>query len=73
MTVEPVLALVDTWALTAVKHPALRGMPVCPTCLACAPLAVTIARLSGAVGGSYNDADHKATVARVIRMVEAPL
>ena len=69
------------WAITAVEHPALRGVrDDCEHCLALAPQAVSIARATGSTGARATDqrrrngdgvlvAEHSATVTRIIAVL----
>lgn len=66
------------WAVTAIAHPALRGVREdCPDCLALADLAITMARVTGSTGGTDTDSrsgslisPHSVTVARAITVIE---
>lgn len=65
-------APVQTWAVTAIAHPALRDVREdCQDCLALADAAVTDARITGSTGATHivrhvDGTEHSATVARAI-------
>lgn len=72
----------DQFAITEIAHPGLRGVRAdCPKCLRLAPDAVSAARVTGSIGGTYQWAEftgpepsdrttHSATVRRIIAVVE---